>query len=48
MAKSDGDNQEFTPDETDLRREAALVRLLKTPHTPTKDIKKPRRKPQSK
>jgi len=40
-----GDNQEtLSPAETERRREAALKRMLSTPHKPHKAKAKPRRK----
>jgi hypothetical protein len=35
-------DETYSEEETDKRREAALKRMLQTPHKPHKDSKKPR------
>jgi hypothetical protein len=39
----DPNSETYSEDETVARREAALKRMLQTPHKPHKDSKKPRR-----
>ncbi len=43
MSKTDQNDETYTEEETVARREAAIQRLLKTPHKPQKENKKPRR-----
>jgi hypothetical protein len=37
------DEETYSPEETEKRAEAALKRMLQTPHKPHKDSKRPRR-----
>jgi hypothetical protein len=46
--KTREDGREFSDAEIERRRESALQKMLNTPHTPTKNIKRPRVKPQEK
>mgnify|MGYP007106206732 CR=1 FL=1 len=40
MAESDKETETYTEAETDARREAALKRMLATPHKPHEKLKK--------
>jgi hypothetical protein len=40
--KTRKDADEFSDAEIEWRRESALQKMLNTPHTPTKNIKRPR------
>jgi hypothetical protein len=41
--RDDPKDETYSPEETEKRAEAALKRMLQTPHKPHKDSKKPRR-----
>jgi hypothetical protein len=42
MTKTPKDGETYSEEETVKRREAALKRMLQTPHKPHKESKKPR------